>query len=55
MVAVSARRAEFDASIGIFGLKTPLHEHVIGEHTSMDGFPPNLNNNTTRFHREPGK
>ena len=27
--------AEFDASIGIFGLKTPLHEHVIGEHTSM--------------------
>ena len=27
--------AEFDASIEIFGLKTALHEHVIGEHTSM--------------------
>ena len=28
-------KAEFDASIGIFGLKTPLHQHVIGEHSSM--------------------
>ena len=28
--------AEFDANIGIFGLKTPLHAYVLlGEHTSM--------------------
>ena len=29
--------AEFDANIGIFGFKTPLHAYVLGdhEHTSM--------------------
>ena len=27
--------AEFDANIGIFGLKTPLHAYVLSEHTSM--------------------
>ena len=27
--------AEFDANIGIFGLKTPLHVYVLGEHTNM--------------------
>ena len=27
--------AEFGTNIGIFGLKTPLHAYVLGEHTSM--------------------
>ena len=27
--------AEFGADIGIFGLKTPLHVYVLGEHTSI--------------------
>ena len=27
--------AELDANVGIFGLKTPLHAYVLGEHTSM--------------------
>ena len=27
--------AEFDANIGIFGLKTLLHAYVLGEHTSV--------------------
>ena len=27
--------AEFGGNIGIFGLKTPFHAYVLGEHTSM--------------------